>query len=113
MKGKQRKGVGSVLILLIAFLASCEEKVKDQTRYYHIDSLVEAQINLLSTLHSTLTREIRLGDKTVTKVLSLKDTTAWITELDEFRQLRVINKPTYIGAFRVENELNDPESNLK
>jgi len=113
MGGKRISGIGSVLISLIILLASCQKKTENQSRFYNIDSLVEAQVKLLSAVPSTLTREIRLGDKVVTKVLSYRDTAAWMEELDEFKQLRVINKPTYAGAFRIEGELNDPGSNLK
>ena len=113
MDNKQKTGIFVMLISLVFLLGACEKKTEKQSGYYNIDSLVRSQISLLSSMHTTLTREIRLGNKTVMKVLSYKDTTGWITELDEFRQLKVINKPTYSGAFRVEDGLNDPRSNLR
>jgi hypothetical protein len=112
MTGKQKLIAAGMLISLTTLLLSCVEKTETTEQYYNIDSLVKTQINVLSGVHATLVKEARLGDSIVTTVLIPRDTSLWATELDEFRQLKMINKPTYKGAYVVQDGLQDLRSNL-
>lgn len=103
----------AVLIFVATLLSSCVKKPESENRYFNVDSLMRAQITLLSHTHAELTRETQLNHKIVTKILNSLDSSGWMKELDEFSQLKVINKPTYTGSFAVEEGLKDTKSNLK
>ena len=97
--------------LVSILMISCEHKPVTETRYYNIDSLVDAQINLFRAGKTTLTKISLLNSKTDSSITTPKDSLAWSNQLDVFKQLGVINKPTNKGLYTVTNE-KDTKSNL-
>lgn len=89
---------------------SCESP-REEAGFYAIDSLVNAQVNLLTDAKARLKKEVGLGEKMDTTTI-IPDSIAWVKELDIFRQLQIINKPLNQKSYRVEDGLHDPASNL-
>src|SRR5687767_7846911 len=90
-----------ILIKLIAAVCiavltiSCNKRIKEEERpsYFHIDSLVSSQVNLLASSQAMLQKEAFVKGKLDTITYVPKDTTEWNRELDIFRELKAINKP--------------------
>jgi hypothetical protein len=96
---------------IVSVLWSCQSS-KDEAGFYAIDSLVTNQVNDLTAVRARLKKEAMLGDQMDTITWIPSDTSAWIRELDIFRQLKIINKPINRGSYKVEDGLRDPASNL-
>lgn len=88
-------------------------KEPSESQYFEIDSMIHAQIKFLSKANTILVKDVQLDGKIVTKRFPSLDSAGWATELDEFSQLSVINKPTYKGSFAIESGLQDTKSNLR
>jgi hypothetical protein len=101
------------MIFLFAGLAvgSCNPE-KTTTSFYPIDSLVTRQIQNLTKIKAGLLKEARLNGRGDTLTYIPKDTGAWVSELDIFRKLEVINKPTNKDSYAVIDGLADSGSNL-
>ncbi|HEY8937779.1 MAG TPA: hypothetical protein VIM65_21275 [Cyclobacteriaceae bacterium] len=82
-----------------------------ETRYFNIDSVVGNQVAYLPKVKSVLTKQVLFNGKEDSAVIAPKDSVAWATELDVFRQLDVINKPINKGLYSVVDE-RDTKSNL-
>lgn len=93
-------------------LSSCVQRPAAEARYINIDSILQAQKKILSTSHTSLSREIWLDDKIVRDSSKNLDSAGWAAELDEFSRLATINKPIYKGTFAIEEGLKDVNSNL-
>jgi hypothetical protein len=99
----------------IAFFAVCLTACSSNERYtklYPVDSLLTKQVNTLTALKATLTKQAVISQKSDSKKYTPADTLAWITELEIFRQLDVINKPVSRSSYLVNDGLYDPGSNL-
>jgi hypothetical protein len=99
-------------LLVIELLAtSCQEQKVNGKRYFDLDSLISAQIVYLSKSKASLKKEATISEKSSSSTTIL-DSTAWSNELDVFRQLDVINRPTYRDAYEVKDGVKDSKSNL-
>jgi len=100
-----------LLIAVVLLFTACENQRSNATRYYPVDSLVEAQVFYLYESKARLTKTATIGanhEQTTTT----KDTTRWRHELAVFAQLDDINKPSNAAMYNVENGSPDVNSNL-
>jgi len=93
------------------FLISCESRTISKKTYLDIDSLINAQINSLVAAKARVSKTATLGDVKDQSEF-LPDSLGWATELDVFRQLDVINKPTNKDAYLITDSEKDTNSNL-
>ena len=107
---------GFAVVISAVWLLSCtKEGATSHSIYYPIDSLIQAQINYLgdpahaASLHKYAT----LGTDQDTVVYQPAGNASWASELGPLLRLGVINKPIYQGKYRVEDNLRDPNSNLR
>lgn len=98
-------------LLLVVSLAGCDQN-REIAHFYPIDSLVTKQIISLTKNKARLSKQAILNHKADTTLSTPTDTTAWVEELDIFRQLDIINKPINKGRYDVNDKLYDPGSNL-
>jgi hypothetical protein len=100
-------------ILLILVCVSCNQQKKERRKHFAIDSLVNKQVQYLSAARATISKVSWLDQKKDSTVFTPIDTLLWSKELDAFLQLKDINKPIHFGAYSVEDNLLDTQSNLK
>jgi hypothetical protein len=101
------------LLTLAMVLLSCNENVRRSSGYYSVDSLISTQIKSLTSAKASINKSAFLDGKEEKTSLTPSDTVVWEKELQAFRFLSVINKPTNQGAYSVEDGLPDNRSNLK
>jgi len=101
----------AVLISVVLVVSGCKQQVIKEKRYLNVDSLISSQIDYLSNAKASLTKEAAIGDKTSVST-TLLDSTSWSHELDVFRQLDLINRPTFRDAYVVTDRVKDAKSNL-
>lgn len=95
----------------VTMMASCSLKEGEyQKAYLDMDSLVTAQVQQLASASLKVEKKARISNEEATTTTPLNGL-AWEKELEIFRQLDAINKPTFRNAYRVE-ELKDSRSNL-
>jgi hypothetical protein len=92
-------------------LAGCTNEANDLV-IFPIDSLVSEQVNYLAERGARLEKEASIQGKKSSNSYTPSDTSAWNHELNIFRQLNVINKPTNKTLYIVDDGLFDPRSNL-
>lgn len=101
-----------VFIALVSILGACNDEKSNRVEirnYFSIDSLINAQIDYLTSNNALL---IKSENNELKKADALKlDSAEWRQQLEIFRNLD-LNKPTYIGAYTIEH-LDDSGSNLK
>lgn len=102
-----------LIFIAIVALSSCENKRKNITHYYALDSLLTEQVKHLTQSHALLRKEAVLDGKTEASSFIPKDTTQWKHELDVFAELNDINKPANVGKYRTEKDVKDLNSNLR
>jgi hypothetical protein len=108
---KYSVAVGGVVILLFTILAGCNPNQQKEV-FYPIDSLITEQIVALSREKAVLHKEAFFGGNSDTLTYTPGDTSAWVNELDIFRQLKIMNKPVNRNSYIVDDNLYDPGSNL-
>ena len=106
MKILKRRGFVTLL-----FLAACSPEQKSNQKYFDFDRLIDDQI-------SELSQRKRVLDKTADMEGVHSDTTflpsgkGWASELEIFRELEKINKPTYRKSYALTDPVKDTKSNL-
>lgn len=100
-----------VVAVVITLTTSCRPVENTGERYYNLDSLLQAQTQLLISTKATLTKTAGLGDAKETKEFA-PDSAGWIEEFGTLSELAFINKPIYRGMYSVSDE-GDSKSNLR
>lgn len=95
----------------IAILTSCETQTDAKKPYFDIDSLVNAQVKNLVASHARIVKTASLNEVKAKSEFAT-DSIGWATELDIFRQLDIINKPTNKDSYLVADGEKDFSSNL-
>jgi hypothetical protein len=103
--------VRTLSMSLMLILSACNHN-QQEIVFYPIDSLITHQIENLSQDKAILHKEAFLKGHTDTVTYIPRDTTAWVNELDIFRQLKIMNKPVNRDSYIVDDGLYDPGSNL-
>lgn len=96
---------------VVLLFTACENQRGNTTRYYPVDSLVEAQVFYLYESNAKLTKTATIGAN-YEQTTATHDTTGWRHELAVFAQLDDINKPSNVGMYNVETAIPDLNSNL-
>jgi hypothetical protein len=100
-------GVAAVVLCALA----CRPVENTGERYYNLDSLLQAQTQLLIATKASLTKNAYLGERKETKKFS-PDSLGWIDEFGTLSELALINKSIYRGMYSVRDE-EDSKSNLR
>ncbi len=104
------KFVACLFVLGVISFSCRQANLKYDKSYFDFDSLVNVQISYLAnrkdSIHKTASIDGKEGQSSF-----LADSAQLAHELDVFRQLDVINKPTYKGHYVVTEE-KDSKSNL-
>lgn len=107
------KKINLYLLIVIAFVAvSCRKAKTPVVRYYPVDSLIRAQVNLLAQLQAGLTKKANINGKEEIIRVVPTDTAAWLKELDAFAALSTINKPANFGNYTLTESSDGHTSNL-
>ena len=98
---------------ITALLASaCSQEKISTDKYFDFDGLMDDQVNQLSQRRRVLGKTAEIsGIKSDTTFLPSGK--GWESELEIFRDLEIINKPSYQKVYKVEDALKDTKSNLK
>ena len=99
------------LLWLIALTACNNNNLQYDKAYLDVDSLLNEQFDLLNHERPQLQKVAAMAGNTDTVTLK-PDSIGWMKELEIFRQLDAINKPTFKDAYLVE-EMKDTRSNLR
>lgn len=100
-------------IVVVLLLSSCKNKELVATDYYfNIDSLVSANAAYFEKVKPGLKKRAEINGKKDTTAIVPADSTAWADELHIFRQLGALNNPVNRDNYIIEDNLNDPQSNL-
>lgn len=99
--------IPAALILLCA----CESQPDHRKAYIDMDSLVSAQVAMLTASRGSLQKEASVNHQR-SSATSVPDSLGWADELAVFRQLDVINRPAYRNTYQVTDGGKDENSNL-
>ena len=99
------------IFLVIAFV-SCSRKDEGTSTLFNVDSLISAQVQILSAQKAKLNKTSSLDGEMSTISIIPSGTPAWKKELEIFNMLSVINKPINKSQYRIEVQA-DQTSNLK
>ena len=100
-----------LFFILIISLSACQSSIKTQrANQFNADSLINALVHALNSQQAALTKATYMGDKSYKIEIAGNDVN-WEQELEIFRSLAQINKPTYDGLYRV-HSISDTVSNL-
>ncbi len=99
------------LIAVIACVSCNQTNLKSDKPYFDFDSLINTQIASLVKTNTSLSKTVSLDGKSDQSTMKT-DSALLAHELDVFRQLDVINKPLYRGAYEISDGEKDSRSNL-
>ena len=97
------------LVLLGVCCFSCQKNTRKAATFF--DSLAVASTQLLVKQKASLRKEVYIGNKRDTIQLR-PDSAYWANDLDVFKQLAVFQKPAYRDSYKMEDGLQDEQSNL-
>lgn len=103
-----------ILIWSLAFLlllSACRSDKKDNQKFFDFNALINDQVNQLSQQKKPLSKKVSL-EQTRSDTTFLPSQSDWEAELEMFRELEQINKPSLRQAYKVEDGLQDKKSNL-
>lgn len=100
-----------VLVVVSLLLSSCERQ-ESTTVYYNIDSLLQDQIQFLTTKQAGLRKQAEINQVNQDTIFVPADSAAWANELDIFSEIGMINKPINRGNYDVIDGQADSTSNL-
>ena len=100
------------LLIVVAFVTSCESEKRSNTIYYPVDSLINSQINLLAVSKGVLSKKAEIDGVEESNTFTPKDSAAWAHELDIFSELNVINNSVTWGRYTINDNGKDSNSNL-
>ena len=92
---------------------SCQEPLKSKNELMAIDSLLDAQVIMLTKQKTSLSKSATMDGKVSNSVLEIYDSAKWAQELDVFRQLAMVNRPVYVDKYDVVDNIEDANSNLR
>ena len=101
---------GLIFIAMIFLSASCDDRDTAAELYYPVDSLISAQIAMLSNAGASVRKVATLGKEANTIVFT-PDSVTWAKEMEIFRSLAAINKPINQGVYEIRSG-QDRKSNL-
>ena len=94
-----------------ALLVGCGSETVQEKNYLNIDSLITTQVGNLVNANARIAKNASLNEAS-SKSEFTTDSIGWATELDIFRQLDVINKPTNKDSYLIIDGEKDVHSNL-
>ncbi len=98
---------------ITALLAvACSQEKKSADKYFNFDGLIDDQISQLSQHMRVLGKIAEMSDRK-SDTTFLPSGKGWASELEIFRELEIINRPTYQKVYKVEDSMEDSKSNLK
>lgn len=104
--------MGRIIVVLTALVyLSCSGSAKrSDSGIYHMDSLINAQVNVLVMERRQLSKKATIGEQTASVVIT-PDSAGWATELAVFRQLEIAERPVHRDRYKIEVK-DDANSNL-
>lgn len=95
-----------IYILIFSIIVSCSNlEPVDVEAYYDVDSLMNAQYELLSTTGAKIKKYSSVNHTMDTAVIS-PDSAQWMSELNVFKKAN-INKPLLRGEYEVTRQIKD------
>lgn len=99
-------------VSIFILLSSCAPtSQKTDAQELDVDSLLSFQVELLTSRGVSLTKSAGVSPSGTDTTQTLVSTN-WREELEVFRGLGAVNQKLYKGTYRVEDPLDDPQSNL-
>ncbi|MBY0436474.1 MAG: hypothetical protein K2U26_20465 [Cyclobacteriaceae bacterium] len=98
-------------VWVLLLFASCTEKTNRVVNVINFDSLLEVQVQQLSQRKRVLDKTASLSG-TESDTTLVPSTQVWEAELEIFKQLQNVNKPTYKDAYVLTDGIADANSNL-
>jgi hypothetical protein len=98
--------------LLILIVGACAQERTSTKKFFDFNGLIDEQISQLSQQARVLDKEAQMST-TLSDTAFLPSANAWEAELEMFRQLETLNKPTFQNAYQIEDPVKDTRSNLK
>ena len=99
-------------VLLYFLAAACTQEQASTKKFFDFDGLIDDQISELGQNGRVLEKTSSMAHEHLDSTF-LPSAKGWESELEIFRDLEMSNKPAYRNAYRMDDLLKDPKSNLK
>jgi hypothetical protein len=99
-------------IVALCCVAACNNAAVSTQKFFDFDGLITAQVQQLDQSKGVLEKSVTM-DLTKSDSIYRPSAKAWESELEIFRDLEIINRPTYRDAYKLDDPLPDATSNLK